>query len=154
MEWKGNLSFSLVASIALAVILAGCAEPNLDQGSASNGGKFYAVSTDATPFYRYGPQQGNGPDMKLQKDTLMTLIHPSFGYCKVKLMTGEQGYVASEDIRVAPAALVTAATAPPRPARSYRTPRLPPDSELILPPEALQEFNPEPTPIPSPPPGN
>jgi hypothetical protein len=152
MERKRKLSFSLSASVAVVVVLAGCAETNLGQGGASKGGKFYAVVTDSTAFYRYGPQQGNGPDIKLQKDTLMTLIHPSFGYCKVKLMTGEQGYVASEDIHVAPAALVTAATTPPRPAHSYRAPRLP--TELILPPEALQEFNPEPTPIPSPSPGN
>lgn len=153
MERKRKLSFSLIALTAVAVVLAGCAETELGQGGTANGGKFYAVVTDSTAFYRYGPQQGNGPDMKLQKDALMTLIHPSFGYCKVKLMTGEQGYVASEDIHVAPAALVTAATTPPQPTRSYRAPRLPTDSELVLPPEPLPEFDPEPTPIPSPRPG-
>jgi hypothetical protein len=152
MERKGKLSLLLSASTAAAVVLGGCTESNLNQPAASNGGKLYAVITDSTPFYRYGPQQGNGPDMKLPKNTLMALIHPSFGYCKVKLTTGEQGYVASEDIHLASAAVVAATTAPRT--HSSRAARLPSDSELILPPEALPEFDPEPTPIPSPSPGN
>jgi len=79
----------------------------------------------------------------------MTLIHPSFGYCKVKLITGEQGYVASDDIRLAPPALVAAATAPPpQPARAPRFPFDSSDPRLIAPPEPLPEFDPEPTPIP------
>ena len=80
----------------------------------SSGQKFFAVSSDKTSFYRYGPQQGNGPDESLPKDTLMTLIRPSFGYCKVQLVaTAKQGYVASEDIKPAPPTLVAALNAPP-----------------------------------------
>lgn len=77
-------------------------------------GKLFAVTADQTSFYRYGPQQGNGPDESLPKDTLMKLIRPSFGYCKVQLVTGDkEGYVASEDIKPAPPTLVAALTAPP-----------------------------------------
>jgi hypothetical protein len=149
MELKRKIFLLLNASIAAAVVLAGCAESNSNQATASNGGKFYAVITDSAPFYRYGPQQGNGPDMKLQKDRLMTLIHPSFGYCKVKLTTGEQGYVASDDIGPAPPALVAAATAPRnQPSRAVRFPFDPADPRLAEPQESLPEFNPEPTPIP------
>jgi hypothetical protein len=149
MERKRKIFLLLNASIAAAAVLAGCAESNPNQATAANGGKFYAVITDSAPFYRYGPQQGNGPDMKLPKDRLMTLIHPSFGYCKVKLITGEQGYVASDDIRLAPPALVAAATAPPpHPARAPRFPFDSSDPRLIAPPEPLPEFDPEPTPIP------
>ena len=36
----------------------------------------------------------------------MKVIRPSFGYVKVQLQDGENGYVASEDIRPAAAALV------------------------------------------------
>ena len=149
VERKREIFLLLNASIAAAVVLAGCAESNPNQATAANGGRFYAVITDSAPFYRYGPQQGNGPDMKLQKDRLMTLIRPSFGYCKVKLATGEQGYVASDDIGPAPPALVAAATAPPpHPSRAARFPFDSSDPRLIEPQESLPEFNPEPTPIP------
>jgi hypothetical protein len=156
MELKRKIFLLLNVSITAAVVLAGCAESNLNQATAANGGKFYAVITDSAPFYRYGPQQGNGPDMKLQKDRLMTLIHPSFGYCKVKLTTGEQGYVASDDIRPAPPAIVAAATAPRnRPSRAARFPFDSSDPRLVEPQESLPEFDPEPTPIPGlSPPGN
>ncbi len=76
MELKRKTFLLLSTSIATTVVLAGCAESNPNQATAANGGRFYAVTTDSAPFYRYGPQQGNGPDMKLQKDRLMTLIHP------------------------------------------------------------------------------
>src|SRR5207248_9203599 len=77
-------------------LIAGCANPTT--AGTVNGGKYYAVSAKQAAFYRYGPQQGNGPDQKLAHDTLVTLIQPTFGYCKVQLMSGEQGYVATEDI--------------------------------------------------------
>src|SRR5205807_4490898 len=148
MELKRKTFLLLSTSIAAAVVLAGC-ESNLNQATAGNGGKFYAVITDSAPFYRYGPQQGNGPDMKLQKDRLMTLIHSSFGYCKVKLTTGEQGYVASDDIRPAPPALVAASTATPsHPSRAARFPFDSADPRLAESQESLPEFNPEPSPIP------
>ena len=76
-------------------------------------GVWYAVVKDETPFFRYGPQQGNGPDQQLSKDSIMKVIRPSFGYVKVQLQGGESGYVASEDIRPAPATLVAEKTAPP-----------------------------------------
>ena len=147
MESKRKLVALLCATVALALALAGCAEPNSNQPSAGNGGKFYAVITDSAPFYRYGPQQGTGPDKKLEKDTLMTLIRRSFGYCEVKLTSGEQGYVASEDIGVAPPALVDAATAPrasPTGSRHFHFD--PNDPRFAPPPEGNPEF--EPTPIP------
>ncbi len=75
----------------------------------------FAVISNSTSFYRYGPQQGNGPDQSLPKDTLMTLIRPSFGYSKVQLANGGgEGYVASEDIKPAPPTLL-AALNPPAP---------------------------------------
>ncbi len=86
-------------------------------------GKLFAVAADETSFYRYGPQQGNGPDESLPKDTLMTLIRPSFGYCKVQLLTGsKEGYVASEDIQPATSTLLAALNAPVRsPSTGTRT---------------------------------
>lgn len=84
--------------------------------TSADGGKLYAVGVEKTAFYRFGPQQGNGPDEQLPRDTLVRLIRSSFGYSKVVLPeTGQQGFVASEDLTVASAALIAAATATPPP---------------------------------------
>jgi len=103
-----------VAAAAVLLCFAACASKNPGAVSKSNSGKVYVVAADKTSFYRYGPQQGNGPDQELAKDTLLTLIRPSFGYAKVQLVAGSQeGFVASEDIRPAPPTLLAALTAPP-----------------------------------------
>jgi len=116
--------------------------------TAANVGKYYAVSAKETPFYQYGPLQASGPDQKLPEDTLLTLIRPSFGYSKVQLLSGQQGYVASEDIHIASRALIAAATAP----RSTETPTKfhldQSDPRLIAPPPPLPIDLPEPTPLP------
>ena len=129
--------------------IADCANPTTSV--TVNGGRYYAVSAEQAAFYHYGPQQGNGPDQKLRRDTLLTIIQPSFGYYKVQLITGEQGYVASEDIHPASAALVAAATAPSSVTASSRISKFrlnPNDPRLITPPEPLPLDLPEPTPIP------
>lgn len=118
--------------------------------TASNSGKYYAVSVKEAEFYLYGPQQGNGPDQKLPQDTLVLLIRPSFGYSKVQLMNGQQGYVASQDIRAAPPEVVSAATTPTIQSSTSETSRSPKfrfDPRLI-PPEPLPNDAPEPSPIP------
>jgi len=141
------LSYSIV--LIAAGLIAGCANPTTSV--AINGGKYYAVSAGHAAFYRYGPQQGNGPDQKLPHDTLVTVIQPTFGYCKVQLMSGEQGYVASEDIHPASAQLVAAATTKPSVTPTNRASRSrlnPNDPRLTTPPEPLPLDLPEPTPIP------
>lgn len=101
-----------LGAVALAVV-SGCASPN-PAITGTNSGKVFAVTANKTSFFRYGPQQGNGADQELPRDTLLTLIHPSFGYSKVQLVAGaEQGYVASEDIRPAPPTLLASLSAPP-----------------------------------------
>lgn len=144
-----NCSRGIFVALAGFALLSACStsEPAKEAGS----GKYYAVSAKETPFYHYGPMQGNGPDQKLPQDTLLSLIRPSFGYSKVKLLSGEQGYVASEDIHVASPALVAAATAPPPDTATSRIPKFRLDSNdprLIAPPEPLPIDLPEPTPIP------
>lgn len=75
--------------------------------------KLYAITADSAAFFRRGPQQGREPDQKLSKDTIVKLIRPSFGYSKVQLVaSGEQGYVASDEIKPAsPMLVASAATA-------------------------------------------
>ncbi|MGI9115565.1 MAG: hypothetical protein ACR2FX_11150 [Chthoniobacterales bacterium] len=145
-------SRGFVASLLVAGLLGACSTTDSNTAAArANNGKYFAVSATEAPFYHYGPLQGNGPDQKLPQDTLVTLIRPSFGYSKVKLLNGEQGYVASEDIHVASAALIAAATAPPPSTATSRIPKFRLDSNdprLIAPPEPLPLDLPEPTPIP------
>jgi hypothetical protein len=142
MKSPEKIAASLAALVLTILLCCDCAHSNRGGTAETNGGKFYAVTADSTPFYRYGPQQGSGPDKTLPKDTLMTMIRSLFGYSNVKLTTGEEGFVAREDIRAAPAALVSAATATPTPARrDYSEPK-PPSVEST--PEV------EPTPIPNP----
>ena len=142
---------SLLPLGALALLSAGCAS-TINSGALSGTvGSWYAVIAPQTPFYHYGPQQGNGPDSQLPKDSIMKVIRPSFGFVKVQLQDGESGYVANEDIRPAPATLVAEKLAPPPPevppALASQGEQFQLDSEdprLIAPPEPL----PEPTPIP------
>lgn len=140
----GRIFNLLTLSIVTAALSCGCSSFGRARAAASP--KFYAVTADSTPFYRYGPQQGSGPDRTLPKDSLITLIRPSFGYSKVKLITGEQGYVASDDIRLASATLIAAVNTPPveTTATQLDLPETP-----QLPFEPSPEF--EPTPIPMPP---
>ena len=145
----------LVLPALAAFLAAGCASSLKPVLSGTTGG-WYAVAASETPFYRYGPQQGNGPDLELPHDSIMKVIRPSFGYVKVQLQDGKSGYVAGEDIQPAGAALVAEKLAPPpapapapEPGPSYAEQgeqfRLDSsDPRLIAPPEPL----PEPTPLP------
>lgn len=103
------------ANIALSLALfTACSGTGVR--STSNDAKLYAVTADNAAFFRYGPQQGNGPDRTLARNTLVRLIRPSWGYSKVQVIDdNQQGYVASEDIAAAPASLVAAASATPTP---------------------------------------
>jgi len=144
-------SFGLLGFGVLVLLAAGCTSTINSGALDGTVGGWYAVTAAQTPFYHYGPQQGNGPDSQLPRDSIMKVIRPSFGFVKVQLQDGESGYVANEDIRPAPAALVAEKLTPP-------PPELPPslasqgedfqfdsdDPRLVAPPEPL----PEPTPIP------
>lgn len=139
-----------LAICLVAALLSGCGARKIL--ARRDSGKLFAVTAAKTPFFRYGPQQGSGPDMELPKDTLMTLIRPSFGYSKVHLTSGEEGYVSSEDISVASPSLIAAVTAPaPATTHSGGEERFNLDStdpRLSVPPEELPGDWPEPTPLP------
>jgi hypothetical protein len=147
---KRSRGTTVAATFSVIALLSACSAPEVAKpGAATGSGKYYAVSAKETPFYRYGPLQGNGPDQKLPQDTLLTVVRPSFGYSKVRLMNGDQGYLASEDINVASAALVAAVTAPPHAPSGISRFRLDSnDPRLMAPPPPLPADLPEPTPIP------
>ena len=98
------------------------------------------MTAEKTAFFRFGPQQGNGPDESLPKNTLMTLIRPSFGYCKVQLMpSAKEGYVASEDIQPAPPTLLAALNAPAHPTGASERENFDVRSTEPPPPETLPD---------------
>ncbi|HMG04532.1 MAG TPA: hypothetical protein VK581_03675 [Chthoniobacterales bacterium] len=105
------------AAVALALFAAlfpGCKSSNKPAQNTTKATRLFAVTVESASFFRRGPQQGREPDLKLPKDTVVKLIRPSFGYSKIQVVaSGQQGYVASEEIGPASSTLLAAATLPP-----------------------------------------
>jgi len=139
------LALSLVA-VALG---SSCSNSDSAWSSAAADKKLFAVNVDAAPFYYHGPRQGAGPDKTLPKDTLVTMIRPSFGHCKVRLTTGEEGYIANDDLHIIASSMIATASAPS--ANNVTAAHFSPDAANSQLPtsQAAPEF--EPTPIPVPP---
>jgi hypothetical protein len=145
--------FVRTAGLAMLTALSACSTNTGSALANAVSGKAYCVTASSTAFFKYGPQQGIGADKYLSKDTLLTVLRPAFGYYKVQLLNGEEGYVASEDVAVAPPTLIAAANPPasePLPQRGTTTGekfRLDSvDPRLLPPPEALPESSPAATP--------
>jgi len=143
---------SFLAAVVLAFFFTGCAGGKNSNAAASSIAGWYSVTAQQTPFYHYGPQQGNGPDSQLPRDSIMKVIRPSFGYVKVQLQDGENGYVANEDIGPANPTLVAEKLAPPPPPDPVIASQggeeqfqlNSNDPRLIAPPEPLPEASPTP----------
>ena len=155
-----NYSRLLPALSLVALFFGACSNANkttqTTKPSAKRDAKLFVVSVESAAFFRRGPQTGREPDRSLTRETVVKLIRPSFGFSKVEIAaTGEQGYVASEEIRPASSNLIASVSVPkPDPLATSSTP--PPveqfnlnseDPRLIPPPEALP-----PTELPAPPP--
>jgi len=142
----------------LAALFTACRSADKPSQSSTKATRLFAVTVDSAAFFRHGPQQGREPDLKLPRDTVVKLIRPSFGYSKIQVVTsGLQGYVASEEIRPASAALLAAATTSPIDSVGADTPGPggeqfnldSSDPRLVPPPEELP--NPDlPAPAPEP----
>jgi len=153
MKLSSHLSGSLL--ILLALCGMSCSTPDSGTPGASNSGRYYVVSARKAAFYLYGPQQAAGPDQRLTQGTLLTVLRPAFGYSKVQLSSGLQGYVATQDIQAASPEMVQATINPNRPLTgsgdSGRHPGFHDnivDPRFLPPPPPLPEDQPEPTPIP------
>jgi hypothetical protein len=146
-----NYSRLAAAATVLASLFIGCSASDkiavTSTRTSHTDGKLFAVSAESSAFFRHGPQPGRVPDKTLPKETLVKLIRPSFGFSKVELVSsGEQGYVASEDLRPASSALV-ASTSAPKPDPLTTAPSTTPaveqfkidsnDPRLVPPPEDL-----------------
>ena len=159
MSWPGTclnrgvnysrLAFAAATVIALSLSSCGSVTKTVQKVTKPPAdGKLFAVTADSAAFFRHGPQQGREPDQKLSKNTLVKLIRPSFGYSKVQLVaSGEQGYVASDEIKPAsPMLVASAATA--RTESVHSAPSSPAaeqfnlnsdDPRLVPPPEELPD---------------
>jgi hypothetical protein len=144
----------LPGAALLALFLTGCSTSSKTAQTTDKSKKtvstkntqLFAVSADSAAFFQHGPQPGREPDKKLPRETLVKLIRPSFGFSKVQLVaSGEQGYVASDELKPASSAALIAATTP-KPTDSL-TPESTPageqfnlnsnDPRLVPPPEEL-----------------
>jgi len=130
---------------ASVVVCGGCAKLNLfgRHSKPASGKDLFVVTAPQTPFYRYGPQQTAGADRQLPRDTVVTLVRHAFGYSKVRLEDGQQGFVANDDLGKAPERLVAQLTGSNNDAASLPPP---PPVKLPIADPPSPEF--EPTPLP------
>jgi hypothetical protein len=75
---------------------------NTPPPSASGVPVRYIVTAEETPFYKYGPAQANGPDLKLRKGRILIMLDRHYGYSRVETDDNEAGYVGTDDIAPAP----------------------------------------------------
>ncbi|MFL6541625.1 MAG: hypothetical protein ACJ8I9_00525 [Chthoniobacterales bacterium] len=134
---------NLASLAAILALFTGCSSTGTHAVSKSDG-KVYAVTAENADFFRVSPQQGNGPDRTLPRNTLVRLIRPSWGFSKVQVLDdNQQGYIATDDISAAPAKLVasantTKADATPQPSATAEQFDLnSTDPQLSAPPESL-----------------
>ena len=137
----------LAAAVATALSLSSCVHlfAKRSKPGVTNHSMF-VVSAAKTPFYRFGPQQGSGPDRDLPRDTTLTVIRKSMGYSKVRLPDGQEGFVPSEDLSRAPEKLIAHADTSAGPDWSD----LPPPPQVQLPVADPPSPELEPTPLPQP----
>ena len=86
----------------------------------------YVVTTETAPFYKYGPAQPSGPDLRLKKDELVTMVARHYGYSRVTDPDGDTGYVPTDDIVPAPSQAPVLASSSKK---SQKTRAVPPDFE-------------------------
>ena len=147
-----------MALALLPALFAGCKSADKPAQTTTKATRLFAVTVDSASFFRRGPQDGRDPDLKLPRDTVVKLIRPSFGYSKVQVVaSGEQGYVASEEIRPASSTLLAAAAIPPPDSMAAQTSSPAAeqfnldstDPRLVPPPEELPDVD-LPAPAPEP----
>ncbi len=112
---KFTPEFTKVAALALLVALAGCrsskkSEPasgDTAQSSAAVGeaagntntdAEPALVNTESAPFYRYGPAQAAGPDLRLSKNTVVQVTKRGKAYSSVKLQSGMTGFMTTREL--------------------------------------------------------
>ncbi|HEX8312525.1 MAG TPA: hypothetical protein VF614_14480 [Chthoniobacteraceae bacterium] len=106
-------SSALCLLLAVALLCAGC-----ETAQVAPPGSRYVVNTTRAAFFKYGPAQSFGPDFNLIQGQRVTMLERSFGYSRVTTDEGVTGYIATDQIQLAPpepfeARPVTSAKLPP-----------------------------------------
>jgi len=89
---------SRIIAAALCLALSSCATESFAPEAAPE----YVIIRDFSPFYRLGPQQGRGADESLRAGTRIKLLRREMGYSLVQLADSRTGYIANENMTVAP----------------------------------------------------
>ncbi len=103
-------------------IAAGCFMPACTTPTTSiPAGTRFVIATTRAPFYKYGPAQSFGADFVLLKNQRVVMLERAFGFSRVMTEDGVTGWVANEELTLAPAtpppsarALAAASSGKPR----------------------------------------
>ena len=98
-QWIRRIAWSLVVMTAL--LNAGCSS-SAPAPAPATGPVRYVVTADETAFYKYGPAQANGADMKLKRGREVVMLERHYGYSRVQTDEGDSGYVPTDDIAPSP----------------------------------------------------
>lgn len=106
------------------LILSACSatKPASSHSRAAHDGP-YVVSVPKAAFYKYPPVQSFGPDLRLRKGQRLTKLDHDSGFSHVVTDDGIKGYIANEDIAVAPRELLASVSASAYVPRSKRAMR-------------------------------
>lgn len=99
----GAIAAALCAPL-VSMLMSGCgaSNPAGSPQAGTVGPVHYIVTADTTSFYKLGPAQPGGPDLRLKKDQIVTLVEKRYGYSRIIDQDGDAGYVPTEDIAPAP----------------------------------------------------
>ena len=96
---------------------AGCTTPAGPQVPTT---RYVVANGSGAQFYKYGPAQAFGPDSVLPRGYRLTMVDRAFGYSRVALADGMNGYVSTEDVAPAPPDPVPPKATPPPKVRTGR----------------------------------
>ena len=119
----------------LALCAGGCAS-KMEVYSPETAPEY--LTARETSFFRHGPSQPGRPD-KLAANTFVQLQSKDPAYCVVRLPDGRSGYVATEDLRVAPPAGRAVADGELFPEQFVRVDSPLPEPDFSLPIEEVPE---------------
>ena len=99
------LHFLAIGTFVVLALCPACTTGRLDPQTAAAaavapaiGQDVKSVVRDRVPLYESGPEQTTLPEAMLQKNALVRVIRPEFGYCLVETQSGKLGWVANEDL--------------------------------------------------------
>jgi len=92
-------TLQIFLALAVAMFATSC---ETTQNFSPENAPDYLVIRDYAPFYRTGPMQARGPDASLPTQTRVKVLRLEMGYSLVQLEDLRAGYVANENIALAP----------------------------------------------------